>query len=179
VLYGAGLRRAEAVALDLADYDPSTGALVVHGKGNKQRLAYVTHGGRLALANWLAVRGPEPGPLFWPVDKAGRLRARRPTGQAILYVAQRWAGTANVRAFSPHDLRRSFISDLLDAGADLSTVQRLAGHAQIQTTSRYDRRGELAKQRAATLLHVPYGGRRAPARPAPDRLPAHRRARGR
>ena len=64
---------------------------------------------------------------------------RRMTDQAVLLLLQRRAKQARISEFTPHDLRRSFISDLLDAGADMATVQRLAGHANVQTTARYDR----------------------------------------
>jgi site-specific recombinase XerD len=161
VLYGAGLRRAEAVGLDLRDYDRKRGTLKVRGKGNKERVAHVGAGGRAAIEDWLELRGATAGPLFWPVHRSGRIGpARRLTAQAVLYMARRRGVGAQIDAFSPHDLRRSFVSDLLDAGVDLSTVQQMAGHAQVQTTARYDRRGDEAKAEAARQLHVPYRRRR-------------------
>lgn len=158
VLYGAGLRRSEAVALDVSDYDPETGALTVRsGKGKKARTAYATNGSGKALAAWLRVRGSEPGALFVPVLKSGKLAPRRLTDEAIRGTLQKRAREAGIEHLSPHDLRRSFISALLDAGADIVTVQKLAGHASVTTTARYDRRGEAAKRRAADLLPVPFG----------------------
>ena len=162
LLYGGGLRRSEAVVLDLADYDPESGALTIRaGKGRKDRLAYATNGAADALADWLAVRGDEPGPMFVPINKGGRVLPRRLSPQAVMNILAKRARQAGVAHASPHDFRRSFISDLLDAGADITTVSKLAGHANVATTSRYDRRGEVAKRKAATLLHVPYEPRKA------------------
>ena len=156
ILYGAGLRRSESVGLDLSDFNAETGELVVRGKGRKDRLAYATNGSCEALKDWLVVRGGVPGPLFTRISKRGKIDTHRMTDQAVLHMLKKRENEAGVAPFSPHDLRRSFISDLLDAGADIATVQRLAGHANITTTARYDRRGEATKRKAAELLHVPY-----------------------
>jgi integrase/recombinase XerD len=156
LLYACGLRRAEVVALDLKDYNPETGRLVVRGKRNKERYAYPVDGAARAMADWLRSRGDEPGALFRAINKGGRIRKGIMTTQAIYNMLRKRAEEAGVKEFSPHDLRRTFVSDLLDAGADIVTVSKMAGHASVQTTARYDRRPEEAKRKAAGLLHVPY-----------------------
>jgi len=158
VLYGCGLRRAELVALDHADYHAETRALTVrHGKGDKARVVYLPGSGVGLLGAWLTARGDAPGPLFLPVNKAGAVAHRRMAAQTVYDLLARRIRAARVVAASPHDLRRTFVSDLLDAGVDVATVQRMAGHANVATTARYDRRGEHAKQRAADVLHIPTG----------------------
>jgi len=154
VMYACGLRRDEIASIDLDKFN--NGELRVIGKGNKERLLYIDNGALDALNDWLAIRGSDPGPLFYPIRKGGTIQHRRMSDQAIYNMLQERAKQAGISRFSPHDLRRSFISELLDRGADVVTVQGLAGHASVQTTSRYDRRGERAKKNAIGLLHVPY-----------------------
>lgn len=160
VAYSCGLRRAEVVAADLDHLDPETGALEIHGKRNKARMVHVVNGARAALNDWLHARGDEPGALFCPVDKGGNVEIRRLTPQAVYNAMNKRAGEAGVKDFSPHDMRRTFAGDLLDAGADIATVSKLMGHASVTTTARYDRRDEETKRKATELLHVPYRGRR-------------------
>ncbi|MDY7107508.1 MAG: site-specific integrase [Planctomycetota bacterium] len=156
VMYGTGLRRAEVAGLQAGDIDHQTGAIVVRGKGNKERTAYLANGAGAAVADWIMARGDEPGPLFLRIRKDGQIGAEGLTAQAIYNALRKRAEQAGVARFSPHDLRRTFVGDMLDAGADVSLVAKLAGHAQVTTTARYDRRPERAKQKAAGMLFVPF-----------------------
>ena len=105
LLYGAGMRRSEVVALDLSDYERGSGMLKVRGRAER---VLAEGGARAAIDAWLAQRGRERGALLCPVDKAGRVRLRHMTDQAVLYIVRRRAELAGIRRFSPHDLRRSF-----------------------------------------------------------------------
>jgi site-specific recombinase XerD len=159
-----GLRRAEAAALQVGDYDPEAGELRVSGKGRKERLVPAINGAAAYLADWLALRGPRPGPLLLAVRRGGHIDLRQGiSGNAIAQILAKRAAAAGVRPFSAHDWRRTCASDLLEAGEDLAVVADWLGHESTETTRRYDLRGEQAKRAAAGALHVPYYGKRAPA----------------
>ena len=157
--YGCGLRRSEIADLELADYDQDNSSLMVRsGKGNKERVAYLPGGAVAALVGWLAVRGDAPGPLFYSIRRGDHVESKGLTDQAIYNILASRGAAAGVKAFTPHDLRRTFAGDLLDAGEDISTVQKMMGHSNVNTTAGYDRRDAKAKKRAASKLHVPYRG---------------------
>jgi len=158
VLFAGGLRRSEAVALDVRDYDVSSGALTVRGmQDSRERMVYATAGAAQALKRWIAIRGTDPGPLFVPINRGQKvlLRERRMADQSVHKVVLKRGEQAGVRAVSCQDLRRSFISGLLEAGVDIATVQRLAGHCSVLTTQRYDRRSEASQRGLARMLEVP------------------------
>jgi adenylylsulfate kinase-like enzyme len=85
------------------------------------------------------------------VHRSGRIQVRRLSDQAAYDVMVHRAKVAGVAACSPHDARRSFVSDLFEAGADVEVLRQLAGHSNVETTARYDRRGEAAKKKAGAL----------------------------
>ena len=157
LLDGLGLRRTAVVALDLADVDLDGGTLRVRkDKGQKGRKVPLVNGAAEAVRDWLAVRGDQPGPLLFAVNKGGRALPRRVSSQCVYDVLRRRTAQAGIARCSPHDLRRTLVGDLLDAGADLAVVSQLVGHSSVTTTARYDRRGERAKQQAVALRAVPY-----------------------
>jgi integrase len=153
ILRGAGLRRGEAVNLMLSDLH-SDSIKVRNGKGGKDRTVYLPDGVLLIIEDWLEIRGRVAGALLCHINKAGAVTLRQLTPQAVLFILEKRGNEAGVTNFSAHDFRRTFISELLDS-TDIVTVQKLAGHASPELTSRYDRRGEESKRQAVQSISVP------------------------
>jgi len=155
-----GARAASIVGLDVHDVEktrPDEWTVrfrVV--KGNKSLTGYVGGRGLELLRRWLALRGDEPGAIFCPLRKGGRIVVgRRLSYDQVLEAIRRRAIEARIGEVSTHDLRKTFGSMLLEQGVDLSTVQQLLGHANPGTTSRYyDKRGPEARRRAARMMRA-------------------------
>lgn len=145
LLYGTGLRVSEACALDLADIDATryagaTVVLVRRGKGGKARQVPLSGGAERALAAYLPVRqelarlaGAAPGPALFINRDAGRL-----TPRSVQRLVRHWSIAGGARATTtPHGLRHTFATHLLDGGVDLRSIQELLGHASLSSTQIY------------------------------------------
>jgi integrase/recombinase XerC len=132
VLYGSGLRVSELCSLDVGSLQLGEAALVVWGKGAKQRRVPISEPAVAALRSWLAIR-----PEVVPADQGdvlfGNERGRRLTPRDVRRILDRRSEAPT----HPHALRHTFATHLLDGGADLRSVQELLGHADVATTQRY------------------------------------------
>ncbi len=138
VLYGTGARISEAVGLDVDDLDLDDGAVLLRGKGGKQRVVPVGSYATAAVDEYLRVARPAlatgaSGPALLLNARGGRLS--RQSAWTVLSRAARDAGVGV--DVSPHTLRHSFATHLLDGGADVRVVQELLGHASVTTTQIY------------------------------------------
>lgn len=152
---GCGLRRAEVCGLQLDKVDVLGGTIRLIGKGNKERKAFLTPDVQRTVAEWLDVRTEVPGYLFGNFTVGRRLRVDRPLNPSSLSrILKKYCDAAGVDPVTPHDLRRTFATRLIDRNVDLVTVKNLMGHANIATTSLYDRRGEDTMRRAAGMVEL-------------------------
>ncbi len=139
VLYGTGARISEAVGLDVDDLDLVDGTVLLRGKGNKERLVPVGSFAREAVTQYLVRGRPElvatgrGTPALFLNARGGRL-SRQSAWTVLTRTGQRAGVTREV---SPHTLRHSFATHLLDGGADVRVVQELLGHASVTTTQVY------------------------------------------
>ncbi|RFF31631.1 site-specific integrase [Wenzhouxiangella sediminis] len=152
ILAFTGLRRAEAAALELRDVQLGEDVVVRWGKGRKARRVPLIAPTTQRIQSWLLARGTEPGALFIRrVSWKDRVLDPGLSDQAIYDIVRNRSGAFKC---SPHDLRRTFVSNLLAASQDLSAARRLAGHSSTDTTAIYDRRAEIADQQAMEKLNA-------------------------
>ena len=162
--FGCGLRRAEIAGLELSAIS-SPERVVVLGKGGKERAVPVTEGSQRLLARWLAFRGTNPGGLICRLSRIGKPLPKHSIGPvAVWNLIRKLCHVAGVAAVPPHDFRRTYASQLLETGADITEVQHLMGHSDPRTTSRYDKRPE--RTRAIAAGRLPLLGNRAQQRDA-------------
>ncbi|QLA18068.1 site-specific tyrosine recombinase XerD [Desulfolutivibrio sulfoxidireducens] len=136
LLYAAGLRVSELVALTPLDFDAQTGLLKIFGKGSKERLVPIHYLAQDICIRYLEnIRGTfNPVQHFFFLNRSGKGLTR----QGVWKLIKRYAVQAGIaKAISPHSLRHSFATHLLEGGADLRTVQILLGHADISATEIY------------------------------------------
>jgi len=156
ILYCSGIRGRELINLDLADIDLDTGQMTVTGKGRKNRNLVLSTTAVEVMRWWLKVRGPRGGPLFVPLAKGGAVAGiRRMSYQALAASLRRRAELAGLESFSPHDLRRTFVTDLLKGGENIEVVAHLCGHASVDTTARYSRHTAAAGEQISKFRDLP------------------------
>lgn len=134
LLYATGMRVAELCGIDLPDIDYDRKMVRVLGKGNKERVVPFGESAHKALRNWLDVRdemAEDPKALFVGV------RGQRINARQVRRIVDRVAKVTGVDHLSPHSLRHTAATHLLDGGADLRQVQELLGHSSMQTTQIY------------------------------------------
>jgi integrase/recombinase XerD len=151
-----GARRSEVVGVGLGDLDLADATVRLHVKGDGIRTA-VVHGATLEhLSYWLEFRGNIDGPLFPALRKGGHFENRSLSAHQFWKVFVARAAEAGLTyPVAPHDLRRWFVTALLEQGTDVFVVVRAVGHRRVETTLRYDRRGLEQLRDVVDALPIP------------------------
>jgi site-specific recombinase XerD len=154
-----GLRRAEVAAIRTGDLDMLEGALLVHGKGDKERMTYLSEETMEAVRAWMVERGPGHGALISSYEMVGRPITRHWVGKMV----SGWMSEAGLKSMpgdgvSGHALRHTAATAMLRGGANIRVVQEAMGHQNITTTARYLRADD--DEVRAAMRSLNYGSRR-------------------
>lgn len=151
-LCGTGLRAGELVKLERRDY--GNGILTVRqGKGRKYREIHVAETVDKAIRAWLKVSANEAeNALFSRIQRNDKIVGQSLTTTGLTGILAELQQTSSIARFTPHDMRRTFITRLLEQCVDINTVRQLVGHRDISTTTRYDCRGDSMKISASRRI---------------------------
>jgi integrase/recombinase XerC len=133
-LYSCGIRVSELTGLNVASLELDEGLVRVLGKGNKERIVPLGSYARQAIVAYFALRGNPPADAPFLINARGGRLTSRSVGRIVdKYILK----LATVKKISPHTLRHTFATHLLEGGADLRAIQELLGHASLSTTQKY------------------------------------------
>lgn len=153
VFLATGVRRFEFSNLTFANYDEKQKSLqITQGKGDKARRQYLADWAIPYLHAWLKIRGEESGYLFNPFHSRIPKATDKLSTSSLYQIITSRTKRALEKSSAPHDLRRTYITQLLRQNVDLSTASKLAGHASLATTQIYDKRDEAVSREAALSL---------------------------
>jgi len=153
LMLSVGLRRSEAVALNHGSFDFDRRRVSVMGKGGKVRHHDISGVTLKNLRQWADACqvNSEDSPFFTQVVKSG-ITSKRLTANSIYRIVRMYGESINMKGLRPHDLRRTYVSLLLEQGVDLNTVSQAIGHSSVNVTARYDRRSENFQTAAVRAL---------------------------
>ena len=132
LLYGSGIRRAELAGLNLDDVDLGSRTAIVTGKGSKTRMVPLTTAASDAMRSYLPTRPGSPDRAFFLTRRGTRLSLHH-----VWHIVKEYAAQSGVDRATTHSMRHSFATHFIEGGGDVSTLQKLLGHASIQTTQVY------------------------------------------
>ena len=136
-----GIRRSEVTHLKVTDYNSRNGELrILIAKGRKARITHIPVSVRPYLKAWLKKKPKHITSLFCPIQKNDLCKTKSLTSQSIYLIIKQRTEQVGIMGVTPHSLRRTYITLLLEQGVDLNTVRGLIGHSNIMTTARYDYR---------------------------------------
>jgi len=154
LMASTGLRRSEVVALNIENCDIKNGSLVVKkGKGDRQRNAFIVVPAQKLILKWMKLRVSSKGALFTRIA-SGIPSDNKLSEQTIYNIIRTRSRQAEIKKCTPHDLRRTLVTRLLDTGVDINTVRQIVGHQDVNTTARYDRRDDQHKSAVIRELIV-------------------------
>lgn len=168
VLYGSGMRRAELAGLNLDDVDLGTRTAIVTGKGQKTRMVPLTEAAAFAMRSYLAVRPASADRAFFLGRTTKRLGLRQ-----VWQIVKDYAHQSGIDRATTHSMRHSFATHFIEGGGDVSTLQKLLGHANLSTTQVYLDQSIAHLRRAFDAAHPRDTQAFEDAQPDPD-LEAHR-----
>jgi integrase len=153
----SGIRRVEATELRLEDYNERCKELAICSEGSSEArvIKFSDEAGRY-MKEWLKERGDEPGPLFLPITRGGRIDMRQMTDQAIYSILARLSERANVQHMTTRDLRRTYVVGLIASGKSIEATQAAVGHAHWLTTAMYRDLGQSASESWPRGVEIPY-----------------------